>query len=61
MAYMANKGSLNGKHLISKDAYDDLVSDPRKQEVMAHYSNYTKGGLNQFKYFGVRKKSRYYV
>lgn len=47
---MANKGSLNGKQLISEETWNEMMSEPKFQ-VDACYalsSNQTKGGFNKF-------------
>ena len=48
-AYMANKGTLNGKKLISEETWEKFHSEP-KQELMNDLvpTVFSKGGCNHY-------------
>jgi hypothetical protein len=51
-AYMANKGSLNGRQLISEETWNEVQADPTAEieSGVALTTTYTKGGLNLFQH-----------
>ena len=46
-AFMANKGSLEGKQLLSEDAWNKMHADPKKANMNKQYENiFTQGGVS---------------
>ena len=47
---MANKGTFNGKTILSEESWNEMHSDPRilKDALFNIHSSLTKGGLGKF-------------
>lgn len=48
--YMANKGTMNGKQLLSEETWNEMHSDPQSEIMLpfASGTSFTKGGVNLF-------------
>ena len=49
-AYMAGKGTLNGKQLLTRDSFEALHANPEIGPLLAGFgrTNFTQGGVNLF-------------